>query len=299
MNKKTGLQNSDTGMSQDNDFSVNPFRTLNPRLFPEKRSASVTIPYDPSGDQEKIDSELFLSALSRPDCGKNSKKEKGFQLSEQCVLPQIKKTCKKRAEKIMKSPDINVEEKEADEFLLAMRNTRPLSGKGRQIAPGASPISPAPAQDPGFAALLAGKLEFALLYTDEYLEGRVSDLDDLLMNRLKAGQLSPEGHVDLHGFNANQAFEELKFFVRDAWYKGLRVILVVTGRGLNSPAGQGVLRRKVQNWLTQEPFKRVVLAFCTALPQDGGPGSIYVLLRRFRKKGRICWDRMPADADLY
>lgn len=43
----------------------------------------------------------------------------------------------------------------------------------------------------------------------------------------------------------------------------------------------------------------MVLAFCTAQSHDGGPGSVYVLLRKYRKKGRIYWERMPADADLY
>ena len=76
-------------------------------------------------------------------------------------------------------------------------------------------------------------------------------------------------------------------------------MLVVPGRGRNSPDGQGVLRGKLQTWLTQEPFKRVVLAFCTAQPHDGGPGSVYVLLRKYRKKGRVYWERLPADADLY
>ena len=106
-------------------------------------------------------------------------------------------------------------------------------------------------------------------------------------------------HLDLHGLNAQQAFETLRGFMRGSWYKGLRTILVVPGRGKNSPDGVGVLRGKLQSWLTQDPFKRVVLAFCTAQPHDGGPGSVYVLLRKYKKKGRVYWERMPADADLY
>ena len=102
-----------------------------------------------------------------------------------------------------------------------------------------------------------------------------------------------------HGLNALQAFEALRGFFRGGWYKGLRTVLIVPGRGRNSPDGVGVLRGKLQSWLTQDPFKRVVLAFCTAQPHDGGPGSVYVLLRKYRKKGRIYWERMPADEDLY
>ncbi|WP_297217607.1 Smr/MutS family protein [uncultured Desulfovibrio sp.] len=188
---------------------------------------------------------------------------------------------------------------EADAFLLAMRQVRPLPGRGRAVAPPVVAQTPPPAADTSLQDFLEGKLEFALSFTDEYLEGYVVGLDPLIMGKLRAGSLSPEAHMDLHGLNVQQAFESLRGFLRGSWYKGLRTVLVVPGRGRNSPDGVSVLRGKLQTWLTQDPFKRVVLAFCTAQPHDGGPGSIYVLLRKFRKKGRICWERMPADADLF
>ncbi|MDR1776892.1 MAG: Smr/MutS family protein [Desulfovibrio sp.] len=146
---------------------------------------------------------------------------------------------------------------------------------------------------------MEGELEFALSLTDEYVEGHVVGLDPAIMNKLRIGALSPEAHLDLHGLNAVQAFESLRSFMRGCWYKGMRAVLVVPGRGRNSPLGMGVLREKLPNWLTQEPFKRVVLAFCTARPHDGGLGGVYVLLRKYRKKGKIFWEKMPADADLY
>lgn len=162
-----------------------------------------------------------------------------------------------------------------------------------------NPTTPPPQGELSLQDFMDGKLEFALSFTDEYLEGHVVGLDQMIMNKLRAGGLSPEAHLDLHGLNAVQAFEALRGFMRGCWYKGLRTVLVVPGRGRNSPDGMGVLREKLQSWLTQDPFKRVVLAFCTAQSHDGGPGSVYVLLRKYRKKGRIYWERMPADADLY
>lgn len=189
---------------------------------------------------------------------------------------------------------------EDETFSLAMRGVRPLEGKGRAVSP-AAPIAGAPpcAVDAAMRDVLDGKLEFAVSLTGEYLEGHVVGLDAVTMHKLRAGQYSPEAHLDLHGLNAAQAFQSLVGFFRSAWYKGLRTLLVVPGRGRNSPHGVGVLRDKLQSWLTQEPFKRVVLGFCTARPADGGPGSVYVLLRKMRKKGEICWERMPADSDLY
>ena len=190
-------------------------------------------------------------------------------------------------------------DEEAAAFLKAMGSVSPLSGGGRDVAPAPEPGTPPPHDDTSLQDFLDGKLEFALSFTDEYLEGHVVGLDQMILNKLRAGGLSPEAHLDLHGLNSMQAFEAMRGFFKGSWYKGLRTVLVVPGRGRNSPDGFGILREKLQSWLTQDPFKRVVLAFCTAQPHDGGAGSVYVLLRKYRKKGRIYWERMPADSDLY
>ncbi len=188
---------------------------------------------------------------------------------------------------------------EENAFVRAMRDVAPLNGKGRAVAPETPPPTPPAHAELSLQDFMDGKLEFALSMTGEYLEGHVVGLDELTMNKLRAGQYSPEAHLDLHGLNAVQAFQALVGFFRSAWHKGLRTVLVVPGRGRNSPDGIGVLRDKLQFWLTEEPFKRVVLAFCTARPADGGAGSVYILLRKYRKKGKIYWERTPADPDLF
>lgn len=281
------------------------------------------------------ETELFMQAMSR--VRREGKKGKGgthgFRLEEQCSLPDAgerKKIRKERraatgeaAQKAFVAPAhvrgkhagpvepeavgeatrqqaaANAEDAEAMAFLRAMEEVLPLQTRGREVSPEPQPGTPPPQGELSLQDFMDGKLEFALSFTDEYLEGHVVGLDQMIMNKLRAGGLSPEAHLDLHGLNAMQAFEALRGFMRGCWYKGLRTVLVVPGRGRNSPDGMGVLREKLQSWLTQDPFKRVVLAFCTAQSHDGGPGSVYVLLRKYRKKGRIYWERTPADADLY
>lgn len=186
-------------------------------------------------------------------------------------------------------------------FASAMRDVAPLDGKGRAIQPEVPQphAAPAAAGNP-LQDFMEGRIEFSLASTDEYVEGHVIGLDLSIVGRLQAGQLSPEAHLDLHGLNAEQAFQALVGFMRHSYMCGRRVVLVVPGRGRNSPAGIGVLREKVQEWFTQEPFRRVILAFCTARQVDGGPGSLYVLLRKFRKdRGKVVWNRNPTDPDLY
>ncbi|MDR1660384.1 MAG: Smr/MutS family protein [Desulfovibrio sp.] len=214
---------------------------------------------------------------------------------------KIKKERALHTEDAEKTRDI-AHEDDADLFLSAIGRVCALPARGREVAAKHLSAAAAPPGAPAAAELqrfVEGGLEFALSLTDEYLEGHVIGLDMAAINKLRAGALSPEAHIDLHGLNAVQAFEALRRFMRGCWYRGMRTVLVVPGRGRNSPNGMGVLREKLPHWLTQEPFKRVVLAFCTALAHDGGLGGIYVLLRKYRKKGRVCWEKMPADADLY
>ena len=186
-------------------------------------------------------------------------------------------------------------------FSKAMSGVRTLAGKGREVPPETAPReAAAPAVGHPLQDFMDGVVEFALEFTDEYLEGHVVGLDALTVGKLRAGQYSPEGHLDLHGMNALQAYEALIGFMRAAYHKGMRTVLVIPGRGRNSPDGMGVLREKVQAWLTHDPFKRVVLAFCTAQPAHGGAGALYVLLRKYKKsRGKIQWDRTPTDADLF
>ena len=184
---------------------------------------------------------------------------------------------------------------ELADFAAAMRHVAPLEGKGRAVpqdvpAP-PMPLAPLPEDDSAWT--------FAVNSNGAYVEGHLLGLDLLLVGKLQAGQFKPEAHLDMHGLTAQQAFHTLVHFLRAAYTKDQRAVLIVSGQGRNSPAGMSVLREKIQDWLVQEPLRRVVLAFCSAGPTDGGNGALYVLLRRFRKDRRpIYWDRHPVDPDL-
>lgn len=313
------------------NFGNNPFAALDKGRFPGRKqgngapSQHRSVPdrckprkQRPETDDD-ADAALFLTAMARVEKTPPARTAaRGFSLAEQGGLAdKLRKVDRAsetppatHGERAPSAPPemppispaaatLPAADEDEDAFLLAMRQVAPLAGKGRAVAPPVNPLTPPPSADTSLQDFLDGKLEFALSFSDEYLEGHVVGLDPLIMGKLRAGSLSPEAHLDLHGLNVLQAFETLRGFMRGSWYKGLRTVLLVPGRGKNSPDGVGVLRGKLQTWLTQDPFKRVVLAFCTAQPHDGGPGSIYVLLRKFRKKGRICWERMPADADLF
>lgn len=281
------------------DFKNNPFLKLDKTLFPASKMPKTNMEPGISKHLSEEDRALFLAALQTVPINKNKKKKTIFTLADLCEWPAKIIGKKKIAPEPEKEIIVQEQNEDVEAFLQAMAKTTPLDGKGRKIVPHIENRTQTASKKTDFAQLVEESLDFALYHSDEYLEGKVCGFDELVMNRLRQGQMSPEAHLDLHGLNSNQAFEALRDFIRASWYKGMRVVLLVPGRGLNSPNGRSILRQKLQLWLTQEPFKRVVLAFCTAKPHDGGPGSIYALLRKFRKKGHIHWNTLPADADLY
>jgi DNA-nicking Smr family endonuclease len=55
------------------------------------------------------------------------------------------------------------------------------------------------------------------------------------------------------------------------------VVRIIHGKGNTSLGKMPVLKGRVNSWLRQ---KNEVLAFCSARPNDGGTGAVYVLLKR-------------------
>lgn len=189
--------------------------------------------------------------------------------------------------------------REQEIFLAAMQGVQRMDGEsGRQVTPAAQAAAPQQLSEEDQARndlerFMRGDIEFELEYTEEYMYGYVRGLDIKTFQQLKSGSLSVAGHLDLHGMTSDQARDSLLFFIRESYLQGHRCVLVVTGRGRNSPGGQPILRTETETWLTKEPLRRVVLAFCTAQPKDGGAGALYVLLRKQKKtEGKVQWDRM-------
>lgn len=109
--------------------------------------------------------------------------------------------------------------------------------------------------------------------------GRVADMDRRTARRLKRGELPIDGRIDLHGLTLDQAHGALVGFIRGAYGRGARCVVVVTGKG---KAGEGKIRRETPHWLNQAALRPLVLAVTEARTHDGGSGAFYVLLKRKR-----------------
>ncbi len=116
--------------------------------------------------------------------------------------------------------------------------------------------------------------------------GRAAGVDRRRAERLRRGRLPVEARLDLHGYTQDQAHSALDHFLGESQARGLRCVLIITGKGTtteNALGAGGVLRAQVPRWLNEPVNRARVLAFDYAQPKHGGLGALYVLLRR--KKG--------------
>jgi len=113
-------------------------------------------------------------------------------------------------------------------------------------------------------------------------------MDAKAFGKMVRGKLLPEARIDLHGMTLNEAHPELIRFILNAQSQGLRLVLVITGKGKPGqgdgpiPQHRGVLRQQVPHWLRQAPLGPAILQVTEAHLRHGGGGALYVYLRRGR-----------------
>lgn len=97
------------------------------------------------------------------------------------------------------------------------------------------------------------------------------------LKQLKRGTIRIRMELDLHGSTRDQSLESLGHFIAGAWRREMTAVLVITGRGNNSP-GEPVLQAAVAGWL-RDKGKKMVVEFAPAPRQMGGDGAFVVFLR--------------------
>ena len=163
-----------------------------------------------------------------------------------------------------------------DLFRRAMRDVEPLETKGgaapparRPPRPRRLPVGSGEAARRDAAGAVAGDLGAAA-------EGR--DLP-----RRGDGSLAVEERIDLHGLSEEEGRAEVHRRLRLAAAAGRRLVLVIHGRGLRSPATP-VLKTALPGWLAEPVLARQVVTHQPAPPGLGGAGATLVVLDARRRR---------------
>ena len=118
----------------------------------------------------------------------------------------------------------------------------------------------------------------------QHLAAQSLRMDPKTHKRMTKGKLRPEARLDLHGMTLAQAQPELADFILRARGAGMRLVLVITGKGRGEggplPTRPGALRHQVPVWLHHPPLSGAVQQVTAAHHRHGGEGAYYVYLRR-------------------
>lgn len=153
-----------------------------------------------------------------------------------------------------------------DAFALEMRDVVRLEPDPRGRVRSGVPISP-PRQS-------APRTQHADVTDNDFVAHGV---DRREIRKLKKGDYLVRGRRDLHGMTGADAVASVRRFIENSRHGGHRCVCIIHGRGLRSQGNQPILKTRVREYLRSHPS---VLAYTDAPVSDGGPGAIYVLLRK-------------------
>ena len=104
-------------------------------------------------------------------------------------------------------------------------------------------------------------------------------LEKPVKRKLSRGALALEARIDLHGLFQSEAHNVLLDFIIRAHERGLRHVLVITGKG-SSMGSEGALKRALPLWFSKPEFRFFISSYETAARNHGGEGAFYVRLSR-------------------
>lgn len=108
-----------------------------------------------------------------------------------------------------------------------------------------------------------------------------SPLEKPVKRKLTRGRLPLEARIDLHGMFQSEAHAVLLDFLVRAHERGLRHVLVITGKG-RSMGSDGALKRAVPMWFSKPEYRHLISSYEDASMNHGGDGALYVRLARRR-----------------
>ena len=176
------------------------------------------------------------------------------------------KPVRKRGAKLPATDGADRAATDVDAFALAMRDVVRLDPASRGRVRSVAPISP-PRHSPQ-------RTEDPQESDNDFVAHGV---DRREIRKLKKGEYIVRDRRDLHGMTGADALASVGRFIENSRHAHHRCVCIIHGRGLHSKGNPPILKTRVREYLRSH---RSVLAYTDAPVSDGGPGAVYVLLRK-------------------
>ena len=144
----------------------------------------------------------------------------------------------------------------------------PISGKQTELAK----------TEQDFFTNAIGQMKLDVKFADHFPEeDELKAIGGNRLRQLRKGIITVERQLDLHGLTRDEALESLARFLQSASYHAVKAVLVITGKGNNSP-GEPVIQQAVAAWL-RDAGRKLVVEFAPAPREMGGSGAFIVFLK--------------------
>lgn len=155
----------------------------------------------------------------------------------------------------------------------------PEADSESEPAAAAPPATPVPASPAALRALLNNSAAPAPSRAASLAAPALHPIERPVRRKIGRGRIPLEDRIDLHGQTEATAHGALLFFLRRAQANGLRIVLVITGRGA-SFGSTGSLKRALPHWFATADFRLLVSGYEPAERGHGGEGAFYVRVRK-------------------
>ena len=114
---------------------------------------------------------------------------------------------------------------------------------------------------------------------------KLPNKDEKLSNKKKLSIKS----IDLHGYSLDEANNKINDLIKDSYEKGVKKLIIVTGKGLHSQNEKdpyisknlGILKYSVPEYIkNSDDLMSLISQIKEAENEDGGSGAFYVYLKK-------------------
>ena len=105
----------------------------------------------------------------------------------------------------------------------------------------------------------------------------------------KKKKLNVQTTFDLHGYSLEEANKKVSFLIEDSYKKGVKKLVIVTGKGLHSSNEKdpyvsknlGILKYSVPEYIKNNlELMKKIIEIKDAEIEDGGSGAFYIFLKK-------------------